>query len=107
MEMDCGEAPKRDLAMIQPRPEPQKSSASSFFTFTLVFVLGSAFAVLLNLLSMGLFFWVFVLTFAIALIGFAHYILWGHALSSEVAEERERFLRQQAREREDQEGWRA
>lgn len=93
--------------MIQPRPEPPKSSASSLFTFTLVFVLGTTFAVLLNLLSLGLFFWVFVLTFAIALIGFAHYILWGHDLSNQVSEERETFLRQQAREREDQEGWRA
>lgn len=93
--------------MIQPRPEPRKTPASSFFTFTLVFVFGTTFAIVLNLLSLGLFFWVFLLTFGIALVGFAHYILWGHDLSNQVSEEHEAFLRQQAREREDQEGWRA
>jgi hypothetical protein len=88
--------------MNQPRHESAKPSG----LFPIFFVVACGIALTVFLQMVGLT-WVAVLTLLIGLIGFGHYVLWGDALTREVAHEREAFLRQQAREREDQEGWRA
>ncbi len=91
--------------MIQPRPEAPKAG-NGFLVFMLVALLALALFIVLNILSMGAFTWVFAITAGIAAIGGFHYLLWGQELTQQVAEEREAFLRQQAREREQDEGWR-
>ena len=91
--------------MIQQRPE-QPNPASGFLVFMLVALLALALFIVLNILSMGAFTWVIAITLVIATVGSLHYLLWGHDLTQQVADERETFLRQQAREREQEEGWR-
>jgi hypothetical protein len=85
-------------------PEPPRSGG--FLVFTLVALFGLGIFVVLNILSMGAMTWVLAITLGIAAVGAFHYLLWGHELTQEVAEDREAFLRQQAREREQEEGWR-
>lgn len=89
--------------MNQPKPERSKSG---LLIFTLVAVMCLGLFVVLNVLSFGIFTWVIAITLGIALIGSFHYLLWGQDLTEQVADERETFLRQQAREREQEEGWR-
>ena len=57
---------------------------------TLFLSLGTGFIMLffLNLVSLGVFFWVLASVFGIVLLGFLHYTVWGHSLSEEVAHER-------------------
>jgi hypothetical protein len=66
--------------------------------FVLVFLLGGAIFFFLNFVSFGIFFYVLIAVAAITMVGFLHYALWGHALTQEVAGEREE---QQLRERMD------
>jgi len=82
-------------------------SGGGFLVFMLVALFAIGAFVMLNILSMGAFTWVIAITTAIAVVGAFHYVLWGHNLTQQIAEEREAFLRQQAREREQDEGWRA
>lgn len=89
--------------MNQTKPEGSKSS---LLVFTLLTVMCLGVIVALNVVTFGIFFWVIAITFAIAMVGSLHYLLWGQDLSDQVAEEREAFLRQQTRERERDEGWR-
>ena len=91
--------------MTQPAPETPKS-AGGFLVFALVALFAIGAFVLLNILSFGALSWVLAITVGIALVGAFHYLLWGHDLTQQVAEDREAFLRQQARERERDEGWR-
>jgi hypothetical protein len=91
--------------MTDPVPEtPRSGGGVLIFTLVALFAVGAF--VLLNILSMGALSWVLAITAGIALVGAFHYLLWGHDLTQQVAEEREAFLRQQARERERDEGWR-
>jgi len=74
--------------------EPQKSrhkGRETILTLSLVLILGGAFVFFLNLISMGIFFYVIVVVLGIACVGFAHYVLWGYALSEHVAGEREEY----------------
>ena len=89
--------------MIQKLPDDAPRPAASLLNFTLVAIIGIGCLFVLNLLSMGAFTWIFAVAFITGLIGFGHYVLWGHDLSREVAASREAFLRQQARDREEQE----
>lgn len=82
--------------MNQSRPDP--SSRGSFLIFTLVALFGLGVFVVLNILSLGALTWVVAITLGIATLGAFHYLMWGHDLTQQVAEERERFLRQQQRE---------
>ena len=74
--------------MDQP-PPVHKKSQSSFLTFSLVIILGGSFVFFLNLVSLGIFAYVLAAIIGIAAIGFLHYVLWGYALSQQVAGERE------------------
>jgi hypothetical protein len=87
--------------MIPPKPQPPRSSLLPLLVCGTVAV-GS----ILCMMLMGLSLVPFV-AFLFAVIGLSHYVLWGESLTREVAEEREAFLRQQARDLEDQQGWRA
>jgi hypothetical protein len=90
--------------MIQPLREPPKTPRSSL---TPLIVCGSvAVGSIACMVLLGLEAVPFVL-FLFAVVGLGHYVLWGESLTHEVAQEREAFLRQQARDLEDQQGWRA
>lgn len=90
--------------MNQSRPEPSRNSG--MFILTLVALMAVGLFIILNVLSFGLFGWVLAVTGVIAFVGAFHYLLWGQELTDQVAEDREAFLRQQARERELDEGFR-
>ena len=91
--------------MNQSRQESPKAGHSMFvFMLTAIFALGAFVA--LNVLSLGVFTWVVVITALIALSGAFHYVVWGADLTEQVADEREAYLRQQTREREREEGFR-
>jgi hypothetical protein len=90
--------------MIQPLREPPKPSRSSLMPLTVCATV--ALACILCMVLMGLSLVPFTL-FLFAVIGLGHYVLWGESMTNEVAKEREAFLRQQARDLEDQQGWRA
>jgi len=92
--------------MNQKQSDPPQSSGG-FLVFTLVALFALGAVIVLNILSMGAFTWVIAITTCIAVVGAFHYLLWGHDLTQQVAEDREAFLRQQAREREQDQGWRA
>lgn len=70
----------------------------SALTFTLVAVLGGAFVFFLNMVSLGVFFYVVAAIFGMVAIGYVHYVLWGHSMSQDVAGEREEELLKQRRD---------
>jgi len=87
--------------MIQPTPKSPRSSLLPLL------VCGSvAIGCILCMVLLGLSLVPFVM-FLFAVVGLSHYVFWGESLSREVAEEREAFQRQQARDLEDQQGWHA
>lgn len=92
--------------MNKSRQDPP-SPRGSFLIFTLVAMFAMGMFIVLNILSLGALTWVVAITLGIATVGAFHYLMWGHELTQQVAEERESFLRQQARERERNEGWRS
>jgi high-affinity Fe2+/Pb2+ permease len=81
--------------MEMPTKQP-RSSRETVVTFALVALLGGAFFLFLNLVSLGIFFYVGAAVVGIAAIGFLHYVVWGYDLSEEVSEEtRREWLDQQ------------
>src|SRR5579862_4392493 len=70
------------------KPAPQKGR-ETLLTFVLVAILGGAFLFFLNIVSLGIFFYVVAAIVGIAAVGFLHYAVWGYALSQQVAGERE------------------
>jgi high-affinity Fe2+/Pb2+ permease len=81
--------------MEMPR-KPEHSSRDTMLGFILVIVLGGAFLFFLNLVSLGIFFYVIAAVVGMAAVGFLHYVVWGYDLSEEVAEERQReWLKEQ------------
>ena len=89
--------------MIQKLPDDAPKPAASLLNFTLVAIIGIGCLFALNMLQLDAFTGMFAIAFIIGLVGFGHYVFWGHDLSREVAQSREAFLRQQARDREEQE----
>jgi hypothetical protein len=73
---------------MKDKPAPQKGR-ETLLTFTLVVILGGAFLFFLNIVSLGIFFYVIAVIVGIAAVGFLHYAVWGYALSKQVAGERE------------------
>jgi hypothetical protein len=88
--------------MIQPLREPPKASRSSLMPLVVCGTVASASILCMVLLGLSL---VPFTLFLFAVVGLGHYVLWGESMTSEVAQEREAFLRQQARDLEDQQGW--
>ncbi len=72
---------------MEPKPPPK--GRDTLLTIVLVVLLGCSFAFFLDMVSLGYFRFVIVTVVGITLIGFFHYLLWGYALSREVAGERE------------------
>jgi hypothetical protein len=76
---------------------PRPPRRQTFLTVFLALLLGSFALLVLILVSGGFFLYVIYLALAIAGIAVIHYVLWGRALSREVAGEREEEqLRQRA-----------
>jgi high-affinity Fe2+/Pb2+ permease len=77
-------------------PRKEHSSRDTMLGFILVLVLGGAFLFFLNLVSLGIFFYVIAAVVGMAAVGFLHYVVWGYDLSEQVAEERQReWLKEQ------------
>ena len=76
---------------------PRPPRRQTFLTVFLALLLGTFALLVLILVSGGIFLYVIYLALAIAGIALIHYVLWGRALSREVAGEREEEqLRQRA-----------
>lgn len=70
-------------------PEPPRRRRETLITLMLTAVISGGILFFLILVSGGFFLFVVACVFAIALVGLFHYLLWGHALTREVAGERE------------------
>ena len=65
----------------------RRSGRDAWLSFLLVALLGGAVVFFLNLVSLGIFFYVIVAVVGIMAVGFLHYVLWGYSLSEELAEQ--------------------
>ncbi|MCI0376365.1 MAG: hypothetical protein L0215_02035 [Gemmataceae bacterium] len=79
----------REAAMDQEPDISRRKGRETLLTLVLVAILGGAFIFFLNLATMGYAFHVLAALFGIAVVGFMHYVVWGYALSQQVAGERE------------------
>ena len=70
-------------------PEAPRRRRETLLTLMLTAVFSGGILFFLILVSGGFFVFVIACVFVIALVGLMHYVLWGHALSREVAGERE------------------
>src|SRR5262245_10736854 len=68
---------------------PNRKRRETILTVALVIILSGLFIFFMNLISLGIFMHVAAALVALALVGFLHYVLWGHALSEQTAGERE------------------
>lgn len=66
----------------------RRTARETFVTLSLGAVLVGLLVFFLSVVSMGVFFHVAAAVVAITLVGYLHYVLWGHGLSQEVAGER-------------------
>src|SRR5262245_45459835 len=76
-------------AMDQQPNDIRRKSRETILSLSLLAILGGAILFFLNFVSLGIFFYVFAAIVGIAAVGFLHYMLWGYALSQQVAGERE------------------
>ena len=74
---------------MEPEPSPSRRHRETLLTLMLTALLAGGILFFLVLISGGFFVFVVAVVFAMALVGLLHYALWGHALSQEVAGERE------------------
>jgi uncharacterized membrane protein HdeD (DUF308 family) len=81
---------------MEPFDHPQKRRRETFLSLFLAFVMGGGFFLFMVLITGGFFLYVLGAVLAIGGVGLIHYFLWGHALTMEVAGEREE---EEARER--------
>ena len=70
-------------------PNVTRRNRETLLTLMLTALFAGGILFFLVLVSGGFFVFVVAVVFAIALVGLLHYALWGHALSQEVAGERE------------------
>lgn len=70
-------------------PHPRNKSRETLVTLVFVVIGGGALVFFLNFVTFGVFFYVMAAVFGLVIVGYLHYVLWGHALSQEVAGERE------------------
>jgi fatty acid desaturase len=68
--------------------QPDPSARGTFLSLLLALMFGGGFLIFLIIVSGFFFFYVLLAVLCIALVGFLHYILWGQALTDEVAMER-------------------
>jgi hypothetical protein len=89
---------------MEPEPNPSRRNRETFLTLTLTALFSGGILFFLVLVSGGFFVFVVAGVFAIALVGLLHYALWGHALSQQVAGEREDADAQARWEAEEEQG---
>jgi hypothetical protein len=68
--------------------QTRRKRRETILSITLAVILVGLFVFFLNLVSLGIFFHVSAAIMAIVIVGYVHYLLWGHSLSEEVAGER-------------------
>jgi hypothetical protein len=72
---------------MEPNQPPGSPRRETLLTVVLTGLGAMGFLFFLILISGGFFFWVLVAVAAMVGLGFFHYVLWGYALTQEVAEE--------------------
>jgi len=72
-----------------PEPTPEQRQRGNFLTLALTALFGGGFLLFLIFASGGFFFHVLVVVAIMAAVGFLHYVLWGQALTQQVAAEKE------------------
>jgi hypothetical protein len=77
----------REMTM-QPHDPPPPAPRETLLTIVLTGVGAAAFLFFLILITGGFFFWLTLAVAAVIGLGFFHYVLWGYAMTQEVAEER-------------------
>ena len=68
---------------------PRKRGQETMLTFALLAILAGAFFFFLNFATFGAFSYMIAAIIAMTALGFLHYVVWGYALSKQVAGERE------------------
>jgi hypothetical protein len=74
---------------MDPGNKVQGRGRETFLGFLLVLFMGGGFLLYLIVISGGVFLYVILAVVVIGLVGYLHYLLWGHSLTEEVAGERE------------------
>ena len=82
-------------------PAPPSRFRENAVILTLVLVLGGVIIFFLDLISFGIFTYAIAVGGAVVLLGFVHYVVWGRAMSEEVAAERDAMLLKEEREAEE------
>jgi hypothetical protein len=77
-------------------PDPARSRREAFLALFLVMFFGGGCVLFLVFVTGGFFLYVLAAVAGMGVVGYFHYLLWGHALTREVAGEREE---EEARER--------
>jgi fatty acid desaturase len=72
---------------MQLNDHPEPSHRETLLTVILTGLGAGGFLLFLIMISGGFFFWVLVAVAVMVGLGFFHYILWGYAMTQEVAEE--------------------
>jgi predicted tellurium resistance membrane protein TerC len=78
------------------QPHESQQRRATFLGLLLVLFFGGGFLLFMVVITGGWFLYVVLAVIVIAVVGYLHYILWGRALTQEVAGEREE---EEARER--------
>jgi high-affinity Fe2+/Pb2+ permease len=79
-------------------PNIKRGGRDTLLTVTLVVFVGGLLIFFLNLISLGVFTYVLGAVVVFAVVGFLHYVLWGYAMSQDVADERAAMMRDEERE---------
>ncbi len=77
---------------------PPNANRETMLALMLLTIGGAFLFLFLNFVSLGMFFYVALITGVVGLVASFHYVLWGRGLLGEVSLEREKFLREQAKE---------
>jgi len=80
---------------MEPEPNPQQPRRETLLTVMLTGLLAGGFLFFLILVSGGFFFWVVLSVAGIVALGFFHYMVWGYAMTQEVADEQAREAAQE------------
>ena len=70
-------------------PNIQRGPRNTVLSLTLAIFVGGVIIFFLNLISLGVFTYVLGAVVAFTVVGFIHYVLWGYAMSQDVAAESE------------------
>jgi hypothetical protein len=81
---------------MNPTPDSPRQRRETFLSFFLALFFGCGFLLFMIVVTGGFFLYVIIAVVVIGIVGYLHYLLWGHALTQEVAGEREE---EEARER--------